>query len=140
MKQKFRLQYKDKDFGNEYINLMSTSQIEDRDTLTVIFLSTDDCNPYIQETAPDAPSCSSILVPSPSSTCRFDTLDTRYVSPCAIDSVQEVNLSDESFSSSAETVLVTCPESRTTSWPQVFAVPRFSCSAEIQLQRADTES
>ncbi len=31
------------------------------------------------------------------------------------------------------------PESRTSSWPHVFAVPRFSCSAEIQLQRADTE-
>ncbi len=43
------------------------------------------------------------------------------------------------FSSSAEIVLVTSPESRTSSWPEVFAVPRFSCSAEIQLQRADTE-
>ncbi len=94
VKQKFRLQYKDKDFGNEYINLMSTSQIEDRGTPKVIFLSTDDCNPYMEETAPDAPSCSSILVPSPSSTCSFDTLATRDVSPCAIDSVQEVNLSD----------------------------------------------
>ncbi len=92
VKQKFRVQYKDKDFGNEYINLMSTSQIEDMDILKVIFLSTDDCNPYMQETAPDAPSCSSILVPSPSSTCSFDTLDTRDVSLCAIDSVQEVNL------------------------------------------------
>lgn len=37
VKKKFRLQYKDKDFGNEYMNLMSTSQIEDRDTLKVIF-------------------------------------------------------------------------------------------------------
>ncbi|XP_016430365.1 uncharacterized protein LOC107757411 [Sinocyclocheilus rhinocerous] len=137
--QKFRLQYKDKDFGNEYMNLMSTSQIEDRDTLKVIFLSTDDCNSCMQETAPDAPSCSSIRVPSPSSACSSDTLDTRDVSPCDIDSVQEVNLSDDSFSSSAETVLVTSSESRTSSWPQVFVVPRFSCSAEIQLQRADTE-
>lgn len=90
----------------------------------------------MQETAPDAPSCSSILVPSPSSICSYDTID---VSPCAIDSVQEVNLSDDSFSSSAETVLITSPESRTSSWPKVFVVPRFSCSAEIQLQRADTE-
>ncbi len=49
VKQKFRLQYKDKDFGNEYINLMSTCQIEDRDTLKVIFLSTDDCNPHANE-------------------------------------------------------------------------------------------
>ncbi len=91
------------------------------------------------ETAPDAHSCSSILVPSPSSTCSSDILDTIDVSPCAIDSVQEVNFSDESFSSSAETVLVTSPESRTSSWPQVFAVTHFSCSAEIQLQRVDTE-
>ncbi len=79
VKQKFRVQYKDKDFGNEYINLMSTSQIEDGDILKVIFLSTDDCNPYMQETAPDAPSCSSILVPSPSSTCSFDV--SHWLSP-----------------------------------------------------------
>ncbi len=77
-----------------YYVITSTSQIEDRDTLKVIFLSTDDCNPCMQETAPYAPSCSSILLPSPSSTCNFDTLDTRDVSPCAIDSVQEVNFSD----------------------------------------------
>ncbi|KAL1249186.1 hypothetical protein QQF64_020191 [Cirrhinus molitorella] len=93
----------------------------------------------MQETAPDAPSCSSILVPSPSSTCSSETPDTRDISPCATDSVPEVNLSDDSFSSSTETVLVTSLESRTSSWHQVFVVPRFSRSAEIKLQRADTE-
>ncbi|RXN12592.1 sterile alpha motif domain-containing 3-like protein [Labeo rohita] len=120
------------------MNLMSTSEIQDRDTLKVIFLP-DDCNSCIQETAPDAPSCSSIPVPSPSSTCGFDTPDTGDVSPCVIDSAHEVSLSDDSVSSSAETVIVTSVESRTSSWPQVFVVPRLPCSAEIQLQRADTE-
>jgi len=132
VKQKFRLQYKDKDFGNEYMNLMSTSQIEDRDTLKLIFLSTDESS--MQETAPDAPACSTITVTSPGSTCSSDTPDMRDVNACAIDSVQEVNLSDDSFCSTADTVIVSSPESRTGCWPQVFIVPRFSCSAEIQLQ------
>ena len=33
LKEQFRLQYKDVDFGNEYMNLMSTSEIQDRGTL-----------------------------------------------------------------------------------------------------------
>ena len=33
LKEQFRLQYKDVDFGNEYMNLMSTSEIKDRGTL-----------------------------------------------------------------------------------------------------------
>nr|XP_055031005.1 uncharacterized protein LOC129419839 [Misgurnus anguillicaudatus] len=139
IKQKFRLQFKDKDFGNEYMNLMSTSEIEDKDTLKLIFLSTDDSNNSMQEPEPDAPSCSTIHVPSPSSSCSSDTADMRDASLCAMDSVEEVNLSDDSVCSNAETVMVTSPESRTSSWPQVFVVPRFSCSAEIQLQRAGTE-
>ncbi|XP_073803642.1 uncharacterized protein [Danio rerio] len=139
VKQKFRLQYKDKDFGNEYMNLTSTTQIEDRDTLKVIFLSTDDFNSCMHETAPDVPSCSSILVPLHKTTCSSDSPNTRHASPCEFDSVSEVYLSEDSFSSSTETVLIKSPESRTSSWPQVFVIPRFSCSAEIQLQRADTE-
>lgn len=39
------------------------------------------------------------------------------------------NLSDDSFCSKAETVIA-----KNGSWPQVFL-----CSAEVQLQRADTE-
>lgn len=33
LKQLFRLQYKDCDFGNEFVNLTSTNEIRDRDTL-----------------------------------------------------------------------------------------------------------
>ncbi|XP_057190382.1 sterile alpha motif domain-containing protein 3 [Triplophysa rosa] len=139
LKQKFRLQYKDKDFGNEYVNLMSTSEIEDRDTLKLIFLSTEDSNSSMLETEPALPYCSTTPSPSAFSTATCDTADVRDVSPSSIDPAQEVNLSDDSVCSCADTVVVLSPESRTCSWPQVFVIPRFSCSAEIQLQRADAE-
>ncbi len=51
--------------------------------------------------------------------------------------VQEVNLSEDSFSSSSESVLLLYPKTRTSSWPQVFVVPRSSCFDEIQLQRTE---
>ena len=34
----FRLQYMDAEFGNKYINLKSTSDVKDKDTIKVIFI------------------------------------------------------------------------------------------------------
>jgi len=38
LEQEFRLQYKDLDFGNEYFNLESISDIEDKATVKVVFV------------------------------------------------------------------------------------------------------
>ncbi len=61
----------------------------------------------------------------------FNTFDMGDVCPSATDTVQEDYLSNDSFSSSAETVLLVYPESKTSSWPQVFGVPHSSCFDEM---------
>ncbi|KAG7526587.1 hypothetical protein JOB18_042267 [Solea senegalensis] len=49
--QQFRLQFKDADFGNEYVNLMSTSEIRDRDTVKVVFFACEETSSSIQREA-----------------------------------------------------------------------------------------
>lgn len=61
--QQFRLQYKDADFGNEYVNLMSTSEIKDRDTLKVVFFACEETSSSIPETLPPCPTDFSYYIP-----------------------------------------------------------------------------
>lgn len=42
MRVEFKLQYKDMDFGNEFMNILSVSDIRDGSTLKVVYLS---CEP-----------------------------------------------------------------------------------------------
>lgn len=66
LKQQFRLQYQDSDFGNEYVNLMSTSEIEDRDTLKVIFFSCEETSLSSPGTPPPCSTSSPIMSPTTS--------------------------------------------------------------------------
>ncbi|XP_041841969.1 uncharacterized protein LOC121640324 [Melanotaenia boesemani] len=110
-----RLQYKDTDFGNIFVNLTSTAVIKDLSILKVIQL--------------DPNSTTVILYPV--------DLATSSNSSFSVDS-------DESSVSARtdDTVLLSSPSSdslRTQQWPQVFQIPCFSYDTECQLQRANAE-
>ncbi|XP_066504331.1 sterile alpha motif domain-containing protein 3-like [Hoplias malabaricus] len=102
----FRLQYKDTDF-DEFINLTSTSDIQNKATLKVIYLS-------------------SAL--STSSSC----LSSRASSQDEIRSMSsDTDILSSSESSSPSSSL------RCEPWPDIFPVPKFVYDVEIQLQRAN---
>lgn len=133
--EQFRLQYKDIDFGNEYVNLMSTSEIRDRDTLKVIFFSCEETSSSIPETLP---SCSTSTSPSTSHSSEIPgSLTANTLSSPSLD--QASLSSDQSFGSADTIILDPVPESRTSNWPPIFIVPRFSYLTEIQLQTANAE-
>lgn len=127
----FRLQYKDADFGNEYVNLMSTSEIQDRDTLKVVFSSCDETTNTISGNLPSCRTSTPLTSPSTShSSLNLPSSST----------LDDVNCScNHSFSSADTIILDPAPESRTSLWPPNFIVPSFSYFAEIQLQRANAE-
>lgn len=124
--QQFRLQYKDPDFGNEYVNLMS---IRDRDTLKVVFFACEESSSSISGTLPPCSTSTPLTSPNTSHSS---------VNPLSSPS-EDVFSSDHSFGSADTIILSPAPESRTSSWPPVFIVPNFSYFAEIQLQRANAE-
>ena len=110
----FRLQFMDEEFGNEFTNLLSISDVQDKGTIKVIFIS--DALAQSGGSAPppsaaSASSCSPDDSSSLSSGCSFDT---------------DILSSPESTSS------------RSSAWPVVFQVPRFSYDTELQLDRANT--
>ncbi|XP_077072666.1 uncharacterized protein LOC143746383 [Siphateles boraxobius] len=104
----FRLQFKDPDF-NDFVNLTSTSDIQDRATLKVIQLPT------------------STSFPTTSSVPEIN--ETSSVSSCDTDIISS---SQSSLLSTPESV----SSVRSQAWPERFPVPQFSFDAEIQLQKA----
>ncbi|XP_074528600.1 uncharacterized protein LOC141791837 [Halichoeres trimaculatus] len=135
--QPFRLQYKDTDFDNEYVNVTSTSEIKDRDTLKVIYFSCEETSPSTPGTPPFSASTPLTSPTSPrSSVASGSTSADPLSSPLFY---QDGGSSEHSMSSADTIILDPAPESRTCSWPPVFIVPRFSYCAEIQLQRANAE-
>ncbi|XP_041798790.1 uncharacterized protein LOC121627424 [Chelmon rostratus] len=131
--QQFRLQYKDADFGNEYVNLMSTSKIRDRDTLKVVFFACEETSSSIPGTLPSCSTSTPLTFPTTSHSSSS-------ITPLSSPSLEEGGFSsDHSFGSADTIILDPAPESRTSSWPPLFIVPNFSYFAEIQLQRANAE-
>lgn len=117
-------------FRNEYVNLMSTSEIKDKDTLKVVFYSSEETT-----------SIPVALLPCSTSTPRTSTSTSHSsVSPSSCSALNEDPCtSDHSFGSADTIILDPAPESRSSSWPPIFIVPRFSYFAEIQLERANAE-
>lgn len=124
LKEDFRIQYMDSDF-NEFINLTSVSDIQNKSTLKII------CNPILSPVEPcitlytinsfgetSATTCSEPETPvlSIASSCNDDTLYT------------------STPHSSPET-----RPSQLASWPKVFLVPKFTYEAEFELQQKSTE-
>lgn len=104
-----RLQFMDSLFGNEFMNLTSVSEVEDRGTLRVIDLSM----PTMQH---ECSSVQHLQQSSPSSANDFSSLLGEPVDT-------DILSSNESTSSRS-------------SWPDVFHVPKFSYDAELKLQQA----
>ncbi|XP_023811402.1 uncharacterized protein LOC111947527 isoform X2 [Oryzias latipes] len=109
----FRLQFMDPEFGNEFTNLVSTSDIQHKSSIKVIF--------------------NSVATATPNDTvCPF--LST------ATTSSQDESSSLSSPGSSCDTDILSSPgstSSRSTAWPVVFSIPRFSYDAQLQLDRAN---
>ena len=115
--EKFRLQYKDKDMDNQFMNLLSTSELEDKGTLKVVYM--------LCETTRSAPLTEDACCTIPGTPSK------------ASSSSQEP--SDSDSHSSNDTIVLSSPETRSCPWPRPFVVPRFSSCAEIMLQKGNDE-
>lgn len=119
----FRLQFMDPDFDNEFMNLMSTSEIQDKSTLKVVLLTSDRDN---------------------SPTPQLDTSQSRSTcsSPAlSLSSCDTMILSSPSTSASSDCVASASPEPssriKSSAWPAVFTVPRFAYDAELKLDQGN---
>uniref|UniRef100_A0A3P9DJI5 PB1 domain-containing protein n=1 Tax=Maylandia zebra TaxID=106582 RepID=A0A3P9DJI5_9CICH len=110
LKGNFRLQYMDQDFGNDFFNLNSTTELRNLGTIKVIH----------QQTNPP-------LISADQST---SSLSLSFESDDGI----SVASNDTIILSSPESM-----SSRTQQWPEDFAIPQFSYDTELQLERGNTE-
>ncbi|XP_038573015.1 uncharacterized protein LOC119901501, partial [Micropterus salmoides] len=111
----FRLQFMDSLFGNEFLNLTSISEVEDKGTLRVIDMAMPPTLPYNNEMG------SPVLIPQAFNPLSSSVSDSSSLSAESVDT--DVLSSSESTSSRS-------------SWPAVFHVPKFSYDAELKLQQA----
>ncbi|XP_051778517.1 uncharacterized protein LOC127526633 [Erpetoichthys calabaricus] len=116
VEQDLPLQYQDPDFGNEFINLTSISEINDKATLKVVYLYTLQLQSFTED---EAVTGQPVAVQSPTHSFSSFAADTDNTKPA---------------SSSGSS-----PSTRLSVWPSVFTVPRFSYEAELQLEKANAE-
>jgi len=106
----FRLQFMDTLFGNEFMNLTSMDEVQDRGTIRVITM-----------TVFSTPQCANI---PPTSAAHYSLDDSSSLSSGCVDT--DILSSPESESSSSRS-----------SWPSIFRVPQFSYDAELKLEQAN---
>lgn len=116
LQQDFRLQYQDFDFGNEYLNLSVISEINDKATIKVVYLSTLHLAIFTED---EAMAGQPLAVRSPTDSLSCSSVDT--------DNTEPASTSGSS------------PSTRLSVWPHVFTVPCFSYEAELQLEKANAE-
>lgn len=113
----FRVQFMDTEFGNEFTNLTSVSEIGDKSTIKLIFDSDLHSSSHdLPSTSHDQPDTSHSAVSTPRSSAS--------------------SLSCASY----DTDILTSPETaaaRFSAWPLVFDVPKFPYDCEIQLEKAN---
>ncbi|XP_077090383.1 uncharacterized protein LOC143741778 [Siphateles boraxobius] len=124
LKEDFRMQYMDSDF-NEFINLTSVSDIQNKSTLKII------CNPILSPVEP----CITLYT--------VDSFGETSATTC---SEPETPVSSIASSCSDDTLYTSTPHSspetrpsRLASWPKVFLIPKFTYEAEFELQQKNTE-
>lgn len=110
LKGNLRLQYMDQDFGNDFFNLNSTTELQDLGTIKVIHQQTNP--PLISATESTS-----------SHSLSFESDD------CA-----SLASHDTIILSSPESV-----SSRKLQWPEDFPIPRFSYDTELQLEKGNSE-
>ncbi|CAM4724391.1 unnamed protein product [Leuciscus chuanchicus] len=113
----FKLQFQDREMNDQFMNLVSTSELEDKATVKVVYMpsETTSSNPLTRDARPTVPG-----TPSSVSSASHDANDS------------------DSYSSS-DTIIVSSPETRCSSWPDLFVIPRFSYCAEMMLQTGNNE-
>ncbi|XP_062853252.1 sterile alpha motif domain-containing protein 3-like [Trichomycterus rosablanca] len=113
----FRLQYRDKEMDDQFMNLSSTSELEDKATVKVVYIpsETTSSNPLRRDASPTIPG-----TPSSVSSSSYQANDS------------------DSYTS-GDTIILSSPETRSCSWPKVFVVPRFSYCAEMILHSGNNE-
>lgn len=121
IKEDFRLQYMDTDFNNEFMNLTSMSEIQNKSTLKVVYLVPP--QPYVT------------LYPVDSFDGHAGATDSEPHTPASslVSSCSDDTLHTSTPHSSPER------QSSSSSWPIVFVVPKFTYEAEFELQQKDTE-
>uniref|UniRef100_A0A8B9K3T5 PB1 domain-containing protein n=1 Tax=Astyanax mexicanus TaxID=7994 RepID=A0A8B9K3T5_ASTMX len=110
-----RLQYKDTDFGNIFVNMTSTAVVKDLSVIKVVELD------------PDSATVVLYPVDDTGGSLLSDTLDNEDNSPGSAHSDDTVLCSN-----SPDTL-------RTQQWPKVFPIPLFSFDTESQLKRGNAE-
>lgn len=116
-----RLQFMDPEFGNEFNNLTSTSEIEDKSTIKVIYQSFTILSATLLDGSPS----------SPHSTCPPPPLSSPASNSSGSSSVLSIASCDTDILSSPES-----SSSRSSAWPLIFKVPRLPYDAELQLANA----
>lgn len=105
-----RLQYMDQDFGNDFFNLNSTTELQDLGTIKVIYEQTD----------------------TPLLTAAENT--SSYTLSLESDDNVSLASNDTIILSSPESL-----SSRTKQWPKDFPIPQFSYETELQLAKGNAE-
>lgn len=110
VKEPFRLQFMDTLFGNEFVNLTSMEEVQEKATVKVVYTS---CRPLDA----DADHC----------------VDSDSFPPAS-------QPDDSICSSGDSTIILSSPESTSSrsSWPDMFVIPRFSYDAMLKLEQANT--
>ncbi|XP_049433395.1 uncharacterized protein LOC125889421 [Epinephelus fuscoguttatus] len=112
----FRIQFMDPDFNNEFMNITSVQDIQDRGTIKLVYMQNClDMNPISRPNSPSTAGSSA--------------------SPSSIHTPQSV--SSLSSSDSDTTIILSHSDSelRTCAWPRDFTIPHFPYDVEVQLQR-----
>lgn len=112
----FRIQFIDPDFNNEFMNVMSVQDIQDRSTIKLVYMPKD---VGVSPSSPMQSACSPSLSWSPVSS--------------------HSSLPSSSSTDSENTIILSHSDSelRAHAWPREFPIPRFQYDVELQLQRGN---
>lgn len=109
----FRLQFMDALFGNEFLNLTSMDEVQDRGTIRVIPM-----------TDASTPQCANIPSTLATALCHRSFGESSSLSSGCVDT--DIHSSPESGSSSSRS-----------SWPSIFHVPQLGYDAELKLNQGN---
>ncbi|XP_028297007.1 uncharacterized protein LOC114458826 [Gouania willdenowi] len=117
----FNIQFMDPDFNNDFMNLTTVQDLQDRGTIKLV---------YMQNVVGVSPVSS--LRSTPSTSLSSETLVSSQSSPCA-------SSIHASSTDSDSTIILKHSDSelRERAWPRNFPIPRFSYNVEMQLQQGN---
>lgn len=125
----FRIQFMDPDFNNEFMNITSVQDIQDRSTIKLVYMATLTLTPINDVGL----SPSSLMENAPSTSGSSGAPVNSQTSP--------IVSSSASLSSTDSDNTIILPHSdnelRARAWPREFPIPRFPYNVEVQLQRGN---